>query len=163
MKSVHPVVKLLIFWLTVNVSAALFAGLIFVPFQPRGKWVEHVIFLSHLLIGTGSFYFAASELGINPQTPTQMFLEDKRKHLAIASRYFLNYVGFIILAAAIAYRSIISLDAFLRLLAAISILGTGKDLLRFNACHQRLAEERCFLSMCFSPYYWEFLQAIVIF
>lgn len=128
------IVKLLAIWLGINVLAGVLTGLIFRPFPPHARWDEHALFLGKLFIGTGLFYFAASECGIYPRTLAQIFLDEKRKHLTIAFKYFLSYVGFLVLAVCVLVGTFTILDALFKTSGGHSkMLGGGKDILRLTA------------------------------
>lgn len=128
------IVKLLAIWLGINVLAGVLTGLVFMPFSPNVKWDEHALFLGKLFIGIGLFYFAASECGIYPRTIAQIFLDEKRKHFTIAFKYFLSYVGFLVLAVGVLVGAFTFLNAFIKTPDGYSkLLGGGKDILRLTA------------------------------
>jgi membrane protease YdiL (CAAX protease family) len=128
------ILKLLIFWLAVNILAGLFVGLVFGPFFAPAKWAEHSLFLMKLFIGVALFWFAGSEFGVNPRNLFGMPIEDKLKDVTIAFKYFLLYAGFLVLSVGVLAGIFAVLDAFTGTPGGSSkILGIGGDILRLKA------------------------------
>lgn len=147
-----PIVKLLLLWIAVNVSAAVISGLAFAPFRPYDKVEEYALFLGQLLTGAGLLYFTSTILGIPLKALFTNYWQNKRNHFKTALKYLFIYIGFFILIVGAAGGILTLFDSFLKTgrPEIISNLGMSEDLARFRQAYASFPKLSVFfLGSCF--------------
>jgi len=126
--------KILLFWGGLNLVAPAIAGLAFKPLGSIDKWLEHSLFISQLLIGTGLFWFTSERYGLTfPGLIRDIFTERARSILS-ALKHLAVYLGLLFLASGLLILFFVIFDKFSAAPGGnSSILGPAKDLLKFKA------------------------------
>jgi membrane protease YdiL (CAAX protease family) len=88
------VLKLLLFWLALNLVSGVVAGVAFSPFKGIPGLREHALFLIKLILGAGLFYYLLQTSGKAALRDIfSGFIEKPRAILGKAAKFFLLYLS----------------------------------------------------------------------
>lgn len=127
-----PLIKLIFFWLLLNLIAGLLTGLIFTPFKGHAKWEEYAVFLGNILLGTGLLYFSFFEFNLSPANLLQTYTES-RKAIRTSIKYLFAYIGILLLVVLVLLVVFFTIDYFVKVPGGHAQFLHAKDFLRYKA------------------------------
>jgi len=129
----RPLIKLILFWLGMNLIAGLLTGLFFAPFKNHANWEEHAVFLGNILLGAGLLYFASFELNLTPANLLQVFYSGTNKAIRTSLKYFFAYIGLFLLIVLVLLGIFLTLDYLVNVPGGHAQFLHAKDVLRHKA------------------------------